>query len=110
MPNLVFNLREDVEDFFNYSGVFEAGTVESAPFLVFINEGDTVTVHDVYDIPTLLEYPDATPAVGMWRRYSPLSISTSLSANSSDIAKRNRRLRTARNVLLLPEAANLKWD
>jgi hypothetical protein len=80
--------------------VFEAGTVESAPFLVFVSEGDTVTMHDVYDIPTLLEYPDDTPAVGMWaQEYAVEDFHFTVGQYKQHRERRDRRLRTARNVV-----------
>lgn len=100
MTSLIFNLLDDVEAFFDDSGAFEAGTVEFAPFLVFIVDGDTVAINDVYEPATLLELPDDTPVVGMWAEdYAVEYYHFTVGQYKRHRDQRERRLRTARNVV-----------
>jgi len=58
--------RTDVYDYFRKSGIREAKRLNHTPFLVFLLNGNRVTVTIVDSIKELLDYPSETPVMAQW--------------------------------------------
>ncbi len=67
MTKIITAGRTDLKDFFEQSGNFSGGKLLHTPFLVFLEEEDTVRVKIVDNAEELLSFPDETPVMGQWQ-------------------------------------------
>jgi hypothetical protein len=59
--------RTDTKDLFERGDPFQWDRLRHTPFLVFVEEGDTIRVEIVNSKKQLLTYPDETKVMVQWR-------------------------------------------
>lgn len=92
--------RTDVNDYFEQSGTFESEQLAHTPFLVFLVEGDTVTVRIVDKPSKLLALPDDTSVMSQWRgAWRSDFFQFSVGQYRRHIESRDRMFRSAKNVV-----------
>lgn len=67
MTKIVTTGRTDLKDFFEKSGNFSGDKLLHTPFLVFLEEEDTIHVKLIDSAEQLLSFPDETPVMGQWQ-------------------------------------------